>query len=101
MVFILHIIIQAGGLSEEVPADFCLYLVDSQSYFNVVFTFKRLSNLVATAKQSQQFFERMGRMREKVAEENKDKEPIPVFNKRLFAAQGNVVISKEGEINVL
>ena len=51
---------------------------------------------MATAKQSQQFFEGLGKMRERVAEENKDKEPIPVFNKRLFASHGSVVITTEG-----
>jgi hypothetical protein len=52
--------------------------------------------LVATAVQSQQFFEGLGKMRERQAEENKDKEPIPIFNKRLFASHGHVVITPEG-----
>jgi hypothetical protein len=55
-----------------------------------------LSNLVATAAQSQQFFEGLGKMRERQAEKNKDKEPIPIFNKRLFASHGHVVITPEG-----
>nr|KAG5689789.1 hypothetical protein BaRGS_011590 [Batillaria attramentaria] len=55
----------------------------------------RLSNLVATAAQSQHFFEGLGKMRERVAEENKDREPVPIFNKRLFAAHGSVVITAE------
>ncbi|KAK7473972.1 hypothetical protein BaRGS_00034801, partial [Batillaria attramentaria] len=57
--------------------------------------FLRLSNLVATAAQSQHFFEGLGKMRERVAEENKDREPVPIFNKRLFAAHGSVVITAE------
>ncbi|KAL8563293.1 hypothetical protein ACOMHN_063955 [Nucella lapillus] len=55
----------------------------------------RLSNLVATAAQSQQFFEGLGKMRERAAEENKDKDPVPIFNKRLFASHGSVVITPE------
>ncbi|XP_076472776.1 uncharacterized protein LOC143302116 isoform X2 [Babylonia areolata] len=34
-------------------------------------------------------------MRERVAEENRDAEPVPVFNKRLFASHGSVVITAE------
>ena len=41
-------------------------------------------------------FQGLGRMRERVAEESKDKESIPIFNKRLFASHGSVVITAEG-----
>ena len=56
---------------------------------------------MATAAQSQQFFQGLGRMRERVAAESRDKEPIPVFNKRLFASHGSVVITAEGKIGVV
>ncbi|XP_025080672.1 uncharacterized protein LOC112556157 isoform X2 [Pomacea canaliculata] len=58
-------------------------------------TGRKLNNIIDTVAQSQHFFEALDKMRERAAESSKDRESVPIFNKRLFSAHGSVVITSE------
>ncbi|XP_067659092.1 uncharacterized protein [Haliotis asinina] len=60
-----------------------------------LFEFRRMQKMVDTVMESQRFYEDYARQRDKDAEEYREKDPPPIFNKRLFVASGNVVITNE------
>ncbi|XP_048250145.1 uncharacterized protein LOC124139092 isoform X2 [Haliotis rufescens] len=61
----------------------------------LVFDRRRMQKMVDTVMESQRFYEDYARQRDKDAEEHREKDPPPIFNKRLFVSTGNVVITNE------